>query len=299
VTDRRKDVQLRSLLFAPGNHPRRLQRVADFGSDVIVLDLEDTVADSEKDLARGLVREAVPAYGDGFAVAVRVNGVESRAFVDDIAAVVCQRLDAIVVPKLESPQALAEVDRVITQCERATGRDTNAIAVIPILESALGIARAEEICANAPARVLTVCFGLLDFALDVGIDVTVDGSELLYARSRVVVAARAAGLPSPIDGPWLWLDDLDGLAADTVRSRRLGFQGRVVVHSPHVEPVQRAYSELADDELHKQEEIVRSFEEALAQGSASICVSGTFVDYPVYERAKRKLAAHDLLRGDA
>jgi citrate lyase subunit beta/citryl-CoA lyase len=161
--------------------------------------------------------------------------------------------------------------------------------MIAILESALGVSRSEQIYADAPARLFTVCFGVVDFALDVGTDLTGDLTEALYARSRIVIAARAGGLAAPIDGPWLWLDDDDGLVADTMRSRRVGFEARVVVYPSEVEHVQRGYGAMSEDEIGREKKIVETFEQALAKGTASVRIDGVFVDYPIYERAKKKL----------
>jgi citrate lyase subunit beta/citryl-CoA lyase len=114
----------------------------------------------------------------------------------------------------------------------------------------------------------------------------------------VVVAARAAGLPPPLDGPYLDIPNIAGLEEDCRRSRRLGFQGRVVIYPAHVEPVQRVYSELSEEEAERCRRVVAAFEEAEAAGSASIQVDGRFVDYPLYDRAKQKLRLYDAARPD-
>jgi citrate lyase subunit beta / citryl-CoA lyase len=291
-----REQTLRSLLFAPGNHPRRLERVGQFGSDAIVLDLEDAVADSEKTAARSMTFDAVPTYDDRTVVMVRVNAVETGRTRDDIDAVVRPELDCLLLPKVEDPAILAEVDEMIAAAESAAGIDEDAIKLIVLVETAKGLVRVEEICAAAPARVLTIGFGAGDFTTDLGIDMTRDARELLYARSRIVVAARAAGLRAPIDGPYLDLKDAEGLHADTLLSRQLGFEGRVVVYPPQLEQVLPAYSDLTDDEVMLARNVVASFEEAEAQGLASIQVDGRFVDYPIYHRAKKKLRLYHALR---
>jgi citrate lyase subunit beta/citryl-CoA lyase len=289
---------LRSLLFAPGNHPRKLEKVGSFGSDAIVLDLEDAVADAEKSAARDLVRAALPTYGEGTVRVVRVNGADTGRLEDDVAAVVCGELDCVMVPKVERPDTLPRVDEAIGGHEREHGLEPGHIRLLALIETAKGLVRCEEIAAEAPPRLFTLVFGLGDFSVDIGVDVTPEGDELLYGRSRVVVAARAAGLPSPLDGPYLDIPNIEGLEEECRRSRGLGFQGRVVIYPAHVEPAQRVYSELSDDEAERCRRVVAAFEEAEAAGSASIQVDGRFIDYPLYERAKQKLLLYEAGRRD-
>lgn len=290
---------LRSLLFAPGNHPRKLAKVGTFSSDAIVLDLEDAVAVAEKTAARDAVRAALPTYVDPTIVFVRVNGPETELLEDDIRATVCADLDGLMVPKVERPETLPELDRLLAQLEREHGLPEGHVRLLALVETARGLVRCEEIALAAPARLLTVVFGLGDFSVDIGVDLTADATELLYGRSRVVVAARAAGLRPALDGPYLDLQNVDGLVADTRRSRQLGFQGRVVVYPPQVEHVQRAYAELSPEEAERARRVVEAFERAEAAGSASIQVDGRFVDYPIYARAKEKLRLYRALHAEA
>lgn len=291
-----EDRVLRSLLFAPGNHPRKLEKVGTFGSDAIVLDLEDAVADAEKEAARGMVRAALPTYDESTIVAVRVNGAETGRLEDDVRAVVCADLDCIIVPKVERAETLPRLDSLFSELEREHGLEQGQIRLLALIETALGLVCCEEIALNAPPRVLTLVFGLGDFSTDIGVDLTPDATELLYARSRVVVAARAARLRAALDGPYLDLQNFEGLSADSLRSRQLGFEGRVVVYPPQVEHVQRAYSDLPAEELERARRVVDAFEEAEEMGSASIQVDGRFVDYPIYRRATQKLRLYEALR---
>jgi citrate lyase subunit beta / citryl-CoA lyase len=286
---KRPDWLLRSLLFAPGNHPRRVAKVGSFGADAIVLDLEDAVAAGEKTAARALVRAALPGYPNTL-VMVRVNGPTSGRWAGDLEAVVCPSLQAIVIPKVETPAQLREVDERLALLEEREGLTPGTIRLIPQIETARGIVRVDEIALQAPARVQTLIFGQADFTADLGIELTPDGDELLYARSRVVVAARAAGLAPPIDGPYLLgLQDEPGLVRDCERARRLGFQGKIVIHPSQVEPVNRVFGAVSPEELAVAREIVTAFEAAEAAGSAAIQVAGRFVDYPIYRQALRKL----------
>ena len=285
---------LRSLLFAPGNHPRRLERVGDFGSDAIVLDLEDAVADSEKTAARSSVRGALSRYEETVVV-VRVNAATTGLLEGDVESVVLPELDCLMLPKVESADTLAAADELVSSLERERRIDEGQIRFLPIVETAAGIARCEDIAFAAPDRVLTLVFGLGDFSVDIGVDLTREGTELLYARSRVVVAARASGMPAPIDGPYPDIHDVEGLVENTLLSRQLGFQGRVVVYPPQVEHVQRAYAQLSQAELEHARSVVEAFEAAEAAGLASIQVDGRFVDYPLYHRARHRLRLHETI----
>lgn len=289
---------LRSLLFTPGNHPRRLEKVGTFGSDAIVLDLEDAVADAEKDAARTMVRDALPTYDESTIVMVRVNSHETGRMEEDAIAVVCQDVDCLVVPKVEKPESLPRMDALLYALERERGLDVGTIRLLPIVETARGLVRVDEIAAAAPERVLTLAFGLGDFSTDIQVDLTQDATELLYARQRIVVAARACGMRAPIDGPYLDIKNLDGLAEETQLSRQLGFEGRVVVYPLQVDVVQRVYSELSDADAERAARVIEAFEAAEASGLASIQVDGQFVDYPIYDRARQKLRLHQASCGE-
>jgi citrate lyase subunit beta/citryl-CoA lyase len=285
---------LRSLLFAPGNHPRRLAKVGEFGSDAIVLDLEDAVADAEKIAARDSARAAIPTYRDSVVV-VRVNAVRTGLTEGDVDAVVCAELDCLLVPKVEDAETLPALGELVGRLECERGLDAGQIRILALIETAAGLVRCEEIALAAPERVVTLVFGLGDFSVDIGVDLTREATELLYARSRVVVAARAAGMPAPIDGPYLDIHDLEGLVENSLLSRRLGYQGRVAVYPAQVDPVQRAYSELSAEEVEQARRVVEAFEEAEAAGLASIQVDGRFIDYPLYHRARHRLRLHEAL----
>ncbi len=190
-----------------------------------------------------------------------------------------------------------EIDAALARFEVREGIAVGTIRVLPQIETARGVLKVDEIALQAPKRVHTLIFGMADFTADLGIDLTPDGTEILYARSRVVVAARAAGLARPIDGPYLLtLHDHAGLVEDCRRARQLGFQGKVVIYPPHVAPVNQAFSALSDEELKRLQEIVTAFEAAEAAGSASIQVNGVFVDYPIYKRALHKLGVAGVTR---
>lgn len=292
---------LRSLLFVPGSDEHKLSRVASFAPDVVVIDLEDAVAEEEKSAARALTREAIPGCGAGGApVIVRVNAIGSGRMEKDITAVVRPGLAGIMIPKVQDEQMLPALDAALAAAEGQQGIRVGSLRVLALIETAKGIAACERILAAAPSRTLTAVLGLADLSTDLGIPPTRDAQELLYARSRLVVAARAAGMVKPVDGPWLDLRDDDGLAADCARSRALGFQGRVVVYPPQLAAVHHAYSWLDPKEVERARRAVEAFEQAEACGVASIRVDDRFVDYPIYQLAREQLrlaAAYEAAQG--
>ena len=287
---------MRALLFVPGSDERKLGKVTSFGADVIVVDLEDAVADDRKTAARATTRSAIESYSRDQVNTVRVNGIETGRLHDDIAAVVCPNLDAILVPKIEDTDTLAEADRALAEAEQANGMQTGSVRVLAIVETPRGISRCDEILDQAPDRTVTAIFGLGDFSVALGVDLTEGGAELAYARGRVVVAARGTGMVAPIDGPYLDVENADGLLDDSRRQRTLGFQGRVAVYPPQVAVINRAFSELTDEEATRTRRVVEAFEEAESRGVASLRVDGRFVDYPIYYLCRRKLARFDAYR---
>jgi len=287
---------LRTLLFVPGSDRDKLNKVGRFGSDAVVIDLEDAVAEDRKTEAREFVREAVPSFGDGQVVMVRVNGHTGGRMGDDIAAVVVPGLNAVMVPKVEDARELAAADAALVEAEHAAGMPMGSVRLIPLIETPRGIARCEAIAEVAPQRTLTLAFGSGDFATALGVELSADGLALDYARGRLVVAARAAGLTRPIDGPYLDLRDLDGLKRDCERSRQLGYQGRVIVYPPQVPVAQRTYSAVSEAAVEHAQQVVEAFEAAEARGIVSINVDGRFVDYPIYRLAQERLRLHEAYR---
>ena len=288
---------VRSLLFAPGNEPRKLARVGSFGADGVILDLEDSVPPAEKVGARANVTAATAGAAEGGRVYVRINPITARTGfsvahgADDVAAVASPEIDGLLVPKVESAEEVAHVEALIAAAERDRGLGDGALEIVPLIESAAGLWNAYEI-ARASRRVRMLLFGAADFTRDLGIDWSRDETEVAYARSRLVVISRAAGIDPPLDSPWVRLTDDDGLARSIAEARRLGFQGKLCIHPRQVPIVNNGFSSVTPDDLAHAQRVVDAFSEAESRGSASIVVDGQFVDYPMVEKARRTLELH-------
>jgi citrate lyase subunit beta/citryl-CoA lyase len=279
----------RSLLFCPANEPRKVARLSSSGADAVVLDLEDAVADSQKVAARQSARESLATL-KGVLRCVRVNAFETGLTAGDVAAIVCPDLDAIVLPKAETLQDMRRLDRLIAKAEEKNGVARGSVGVMAIVETCAGIAEAGAIAASG-GRLLTLIFGSGDLGADLGLP-TVRGdlsAALAYGRSKIVYDARAAGLPAPLDGPFLKVRDQVSLEADCVVSRSLGHRGRICIHPDQVPVVNRMFGPDPDEVVFARK-VVDAFAEAERSGSASITVDGVFVDYPILYKAERIVA---------
>src|SRR3989449_6033117 len=259
----------RTYLFVPGNRPDRFEKARQSGADAVILDLEDAVQSAHKDLAR----EAVAAWlQPARPVYVRINGMGTPWFERDIEVVSLPGVLGIVLPKAEHPEQIAQV----------AARLTNEARVLPLVETALGVWNA-RVLAQAP-RVERLAFGSVDFQLDTG--VSGDQEELLYARSRLVLASRVASLLPPVDGVTMALDDLTRLRDDVVRARRFGFGGKLCIHPKQVETINRGFAP-SEVELGWARRVLQVTE---TTGAGALQLDGELIDRPVIERARSLLA---------
>ena len=275
---------LRSFLFAPGNHARRVEKALTLSADAVILDLEDAVAVSEKPATRALVAAAFgqPRHG---ALYVRVNAHSTEWCFADLMAVVRSGLDGIVLPKVESPDQLRAVDWVIGALERERGLTAGRIDLVPIIETALGMRDIGAIAASG-TRVKRLAFGAGDYTLDLGMVWSRDEAELLPARSAVVTASRAAGIEPPLDTVWADLRDAEGFARSAAHAAALGFQGKMCIHPDQIAGANTAFSPSAE-QLAWAGRVIAAFDEAEARGLASIQLDGQFIDYPIVQRARQ------------
>ncbi len=278
---------LRTLIFVPGIRENMIEKAHTLTADVIVLDLEDSVPPAEKAQAREIVRRAIPGLKTaGQTVHVRVNPISSGLTRDDLAAVVCPELSGITLPKTESAQDIRDVDVLIREQEMEHEVKPGALALIPTIESALGVLNCEEIC-RASSRLAAVTLGADDYTADLGTHRTREGRELDYARQVMVVCARAADIVA-LDTPFADFRDEEGLIREAEWVRSLGFKGKYLIHPGQVEPVNRIFRP-TEEEVAYARKVSAAFDEALAQGLGAVQLEGRMVDAPVAKRARRLL----------
>ncbi len=280
---------LRSLLFIPGNKPNMLEKAFSCTADAIVPDMEDSVPDSDKTVARNLIAEFLPRLrSTGRYICPRVNSLDTGLTQSELAAIVGPDIDAVSIGKIRTPTDISEVSQMIGALERERGVDDGTIRLIPWIETARAIVDCHAICI-ASRRIVGVAFGAEDFTNDLGIEHVDDESNLAYARSSVCIAARAAGVAA-LDTPYFRFRDPEGLREHSRRSRSFGFKGRFAIHPAQTDTINECYAPSAE-EIAQAERIVAAYEEAERQGRASTSLDGMVIDVPVVKRARALLQA--------
>ena len=267
----------RSYLYVPGSDSRMIEKAFASTADAVVLDLEDAVAPRQKEQARLQVRDALRRQ-PGKPVAVRLNAVRSGALEADIVAVAGPWLSMVRIPKVESAEDVRRVAELLARADCAA-------TIQCLLESALGVERAFEI-ALADNRVAALGLGEADLSADLGVT---DDAGLTYARSRVVVAARAAGLPGPTQSVYTNIRDLDGLRRSTMDGKRMGCTARSVIHPSQLAVVNELYTP-TEDEIQQARDLVDSLMASAEGGVGAFMLGdGRFVDRAVVASARRIL----------
>lgn len=280
----------RSFLFAPGNRPRFVEKVAHCGADAVILDLEDAVPIAEKETTRHAVREALATISN-CPVYVRINPlVAATSFSQaigeaDLEAIVGGDLAGVILPKTESASDAQQAEAILNRLEGERHLTPGGIDLIPIIETARGVHHAFDI-ARAGTRIQRLAFGAGDFTRDIGVRWSRREVESQYARSALVIASRAAGIDAPLDSVWIDMRDSRGLVRSSHMAKQLGFQGKMAIHPTQVEPINAAFSPTSD-ELAYAKRVVAAFEAAEAAGQASVQLDGQMIDYPIVEAAQR------------
>ena len=283
----------RSMLFLPGNTPNMLINGNCLGSDAIIFDLEDAVSPAEKDAARILVRNTL-RYMDlrGCETIVRINSIDTPYWQKDLDTVLPQQPNLILLPKTNSAADVQAADAYMTALEEKLGLEANTVGLMPLIETALGVENAFSI-ATASKRVQALFLGAEDLTADLQCKRTKESREIEYARTRLVVAARAAGV-DVYDTPFTDVNDDEGIWADARVAKALGFNGKASISPRHVDVINQVFSP-TQKEIDYAYEVMDAITLAKEQGRGVIALHGKMIDAPIVARAQQTIAAAEAL----
>ena len=279
---------LRSMLFLPGNNPNMLINGNCLGSDAVIFYLEDAVAPAEKTAARILVRNTM-RYMDfaGVGRIVRINSIDTPYWRKDLDQILPQKPDLILLPKTGCAADILEADRYITELEQKLGFEPNTVGLMALIETAMGVENAFSI-ASASKRVRALFLGAEDLTADLRCKRTKEGREIEYARTRLVVAARAANI-DVFDTPFTDVNDDEGIVVDANLAKALGFSGKASISPRHVEVINRVFSPTME-EIDYAYEVLEAIRIAKEQGKGAIALRGKMIDAPIVARAERTIS---------
>ena len=283
----------RSMLFLPGNTPNMLINGNCLGSDAVIFDLEDAVSPAEKDAARILVRNTM-RYMDfrGCETIIRINSTDTPYWRADLEALMPWKPQLILLPKTGSAQDILEVDAWMSELEDKLGMERNTVGLMALIETALGVENSFAI-ATASKRVKALFLGAEDLTADLQCKRTKEGREIEYARTRLVAAARAAGV-DVYDTPFTDVNDDEGIWTDTRLAKALGFTGKASISPRHVEVINQVFSP-TEKEIDYAYEVMEAIALAKKQGRGVIALRGKMIDAPIVARAKQTIAAAEAL----
>ena len=277
----------RTMLFLPGNNPGMLGNGDVLGADSIILDLEDAVSPDQKDSARILVRNALRSlHYQGCEIIVRINDLETPYWEEDLEAVIPLAPDVIMPTKVSGAPYIQKLAAKMTEVEQAHGLEVGRTKIIPLLETTLGIENAFAI-GTADPRMAALYLGAEDYTADLRSKRTKEGTEIFYARTRLVNAARAAGIEA-YDTPWTDVDDLEGLRQDAMFAKKLGYTGKAVINPRHVDIVNEVFSP-SQAEIQYAKDVFAAIEEGRRLGKGAVSLRGKMIDKPIVDRARQVL----------
>ena len=280
----KKDQLRRSRLYLPGNEPKFFVNAGLHAPDGIILDLEDSVAPTEKDAAQLLVRNALRSVDFYNAERmVRINQLPKG--LDDLKYIIPHNVNVILVPKCESAEQIHQLEKEVEKLKKQF-KVKSDIFFMPIIESALGVIKAYEI-ASASKNICALAIGLEDYTADIGTQRTNEGRESIFARQMLVNAAKAAGIQA-IDTVFSDVSDMEALRQSVIEAKSLGFEGKGCIHPRQIQVVHEAFAPTTD-EIEKAKKIVLAFEEAEKKGLGVVSLGSKMIDPPVVKRALRTL----------
>ena len=277
----------RSLLFLPGNNPNMLINAGCLGADAVIFDLEDAVSPAEKDSARILVRNTMKYMTLTCEKIVRINSVDTDFWREDLDAILPERPNAILLPKTATAADILTVDEYISALEGKLGIDNGSVGIIALIETALGVENAYAI-GSASKRVKGLFLGAEDLTADLQCKRTKEGREIEYARQRLVVAARAAGV-DVYDTPFTDVNDDEGIEVDAALAKAFGFTGKASISPRHIDVINSVFSPSVK-EIDYAYEVIAAITRAKAEGKGAISLYGKMIDAPIVARAERTIA---------
>lgn len=280
---------VRSMLFLPGNNPNMLINGNALGADAVIFDLEDAVSPAEKDAARILVRNTI-RYMDftGCQIIVRINSIDTAYWQKDLDMILPEGPSMILLPKAGTAEDLQTVDAYMLQVEKKNNMALGGVKLVALIETALGVENAFAI-AGSTDRIHGLFLGAEDLTADLRCKRTKQGQEIFYARTRLVNAARAAGV-EVYDTPFTDVNDDEGIYDDAQLAKSLGFSGKAAISPRHVEAINETFSPTAA-EIEYAYAVMEAIEEAKLQGKGAVALRGKMIDAPVVARAQRVIEA--------
>lgn len=278
----------RSMLFLPGNTPNMLINGSHLGSDALIFDLEDAVSPAEKDSARILVRNTLKYMDLGACeTIVRINSIDTDYYKLDLDAIIPQKPNLIMLPKTNFAEDAKIADEYITQVEQRCGMEVGTVKLMPLIETAMGVENAFAI-ATSCKRVAAIFLGAEDLTADLRCKRTKGGAEINYARTRLVMAARAANI-DVYDTPFTDVNDDEGIRIDTEYAKALGFTGKASISPRHVDVINEVFSPTMQ-EIDYAYEVMEAIRIAKEQGRGVISLRNKMIDAPIVARAQQTIA---------
>jgi citrate lyase subunit beta/citryl-CoA lyase len=275
----------RSLIFVPGNNLRFLEKSKTLPADIVCFDLEDSVPDNEKTKARKLIKNALNERRKYFSsVFVRTNSPTSGKIPADLQEIVQKGIDGIVIPKVNNAKELQKIEKILSSLEKK--RKLKHIELIPSIESAEGVIHAYDIAASSK-RVSALVFGVFDLLNDMGIEYTKQPEGAKYARAKIPVDARAAGIIA-LDAIWQDIKDEKGLQNDCKIGKDLGYSGKTIIHPNQISITHKSFHP-NKTEVDWAKKVCKVYLESSKKGKGATTVAGKMIDEVHYKRAKSLL----------
>lgn len=303
-------MMFRTLLFIPGNNKKFLDKSKSIYPDILCFDIEDSVPLSEKSIGREMISQTLKSYTHNLNVQdtnnnntnnkfnedtntdddflpqlfVRINSFESGLYEQDLESIICDQLDGIVIPKVNSETELEKIIVMIENLEKQRNIH-KTIRLIPSIESSQGVVNSYDI-AKFNSRICSIIFGVFDYLYDMKLDYVDEGIEYSYARAKIPVDARAAGIPA-LDSIWQKVDDIEGLQRDAKTAKRLGYAGKSIIHPKHIEPVHKVFVP-SQNEIEWANKVIATLKQIQGQGDkrGAFKVDGKMIDAVHFKQAK-------------